>query len=86
MAPDTAAFSCAEKAGMDSLFVGFDVHKLSISVTGAEEGRDCVVRIRGEVAITPEQVRKLAERLSHSSNRWSSVARPAAVATGFTAN
>jgi len=54
---------------MDTLFVGLDVHKLSISVTTAEDGRDGAVRFCGEVANTPEQVRKLAGRLSRSGSR-----------------
>ena len=54
---------------MDTVFVGLDVHKVSISVTTAEDGRDGSVRFCGEVANTPEQVRKLAERLSRSGDR-----------------
>lgn len=54
---------------MDTLFVGLDVHKMSISVTTAEDGREGAVRFCGEVANTPEQVRKLAERLSRSGDR-----------------
>ena len=54
---------------MDTLFVGLDVHKLSISVTTAEDGRDGAVRFCGEVANTPEQVRKLSDRLSRPGNR-----------------
>ncbi len=67
--PDAAAFSSVEEEGMDRLFVGLDVHKLSISVTTAEDGRDGAVRFCGEVANTPEQVRKLADRLSRSGSR-----------------
>lgn len=69
LAPDAAAFSSVEEEGMDTLFVGLDVHKLSISVTTAEDGRDGAVRFCGEVANTPEQVRKLADRLSRSGSR-----------------
>lgn len=67
--PDAAAFSSVEEEGMDTLFVGLDVHKLSISVTTAEDGRDGTVRFCGEVANTPEQVRKLSDRLSRPGNR-----------------
>jgi len=69
LVPDAAAFSSAEEEGMDTVFVGLDVHKVSISVTTAEDGRDGSVRFCGEVANTPEQVRKLAERLSRSGDR-----------------
>jgi len=69
LAPDAATFSSVEEEGMDTLFVGLDVHKLSISVTTAEDGRDGAVRFCGEVANTPEQVRKLADRLSRSGSR-----------------
>jgi hypothetical protein len=31
--PDAAAFSSVEEEGMDTLFVGLDVHKLSINGT-----------------------------------------------------
>ncbi len=54
---------------MGTVFIGLDVHKMSISVTTAEDGREGAVRFCGEVANTPEQVRKLAERLSRSGDR-----------------
>ncbi len=68
-APDAAAFSSVEEEGMGTVFIGLDVHKMSISVTTAEDGREGAVRFCGEVANTPEQVRKLAERLSRSGDR-----------------
>src|SRR3990167_4317433 len=67
--PDAAAFSSVEEEGMGTLFVGLDVHKLSVSVPTAEDSRDGDVRFCGEVANTPEQVRKLAERLSRSGDQ-----------------
>jgi transposase len=45
-------------------FVGLDVHKDTISVSIAEDGRDGAVRFIGVVANTPDEVAKMAKRLS----------------------
>ncbi|MDP3749569.1 MAG: hypothetical protein Q8Q88_21255 [Phenylobacterium sp.] len=49
---------------MGTLYVGLDVHKVSISVSVAEDGRDGAVRFLGEVPNTPTDVAKLAKRLA----------------------
>ena len=46
-----------------NLYVGLDVHKASISVTVAEEGRDGAVRFFGAIPNTPDDIAKLAQRL-----------------------
>ena len=45
-----------------TLYVGLDVHKVSISVTTAEEGRDGEVRFIGTIPNTPTDIAKLAKR------------------------
>lgn len=44
------------------LYVGLDVHKASISVTVAEEGRDGAVRFIGAIPNTPTDIAKLAHQ------------------------
>ena len=46
-----------------TLYVGLDVHKVSISVSVAEDGRDGPIRFIGQISNTPEEVAKLARRL-----------------------
>lgn len=45
-------------------FIGLDVHKDTISVSIAEDGRDGQVRFIGVIANTPDEVAKMAKRLS----------------------
>ena len=45
-------------------FVGLDVHKASISVRVAEDGRNGEVRFLGAIPNTPDEIAKLAKRLS----------------------
>jgi transposase len=45
-------------------FVGLDVHKASISISVAEEGRGGAVRFIGVIPNTAEDVRKMAKRLA----------------------
>jgi transposase len=45
-------------------FIGLDVHKDTISVRIAEDGRDGAVRFIGVIANTPDEVAKMAKRLS----------------------
>jgi transposase len=52
-----------------TLYVGLDVHKVSISVTTAEEGRDGEVRFIGTIPNTPTDVAKLAKRLANEDRR-----------------
>jgi transposase len=53
----------------DSLFVGLDVHKSTISVAIAREGRCSEVRHWGAIPNRADHVRKLAERLSANGCR-----------------
>jgi transposase len=48
----------------NALYIGLDVHKVSISVSVAEDGRDGPVRFIGEIPNTPLDVAKLAKRLA----------------------
>lgn len=50
------------------LYVGLDVHKASISVTVAEEGRDGAVRFIGAIPNTPDDIAKLVRRLARDGN------------------
>jgi transposase len=47
-----------------ALYIGLDVHKASISVSLAEEGRDGEVRFLGAIANAPDDVLKLTKRLA----------------------
>jgi transposase len=47
-----------------TLYVGLDVHKISLSVSIATEGRDGPVRFIGEIPNTPADVAKLCKRLA----------------------
>ncbi len=47
-----------------TLYVGLDVHKASISVAMAEGGQDGVVRFVGAIPNTPTDIAKLATRLA----------------------
>jgi hypothetical protein len=52
-----------------TLYIGLDVHKASISVTVAEEGRDGLVTFMGAIPNSPVAVTKLAKRLARGSHR-----------------
>lgn len=52
-----------------TLFVGLDVHKATIAVTAAEEGRDGDVRFLGAIPNTPADVAKVARRLAKAGPR-----------------
>jgi len=52
-----------------TLYVGLDVHKISISVSVAEEGRDGAIRFIGEIPNAPADVAKLAQRLAKEGAR-----------------
>jgi transposase len=45
-------------------FVGMDVHKATISISVAEDGRSGPVRFIGVIPNTPEAVHKMAKRLA----------------------
>jgi transposase len=51
------------------LYVRLDVHKVSISVTVAEDGREGVVNFIGAVPNTPVALSKLSKRLSKDGPR-----------------
>ncbi|HUQ94160.1 MAG TPA: IS110 family transposase [Bryobacteraceae bacterium] len=50
-------------------YVGLDVHKASISVAAAEDGRDGPVRFIGPIPNTPTDVAKMAKRLAKDGQR-----------------
>lgn len=50
-------------------YIGLDVHKVSISVSVAEEGRDGPVRFLGEIPNTSGDVAKLAHRLAKGGEK-----------------
>jgi len=52
-----------------ALYVGLDVHKATISVTAAEEGRDGDIRFIGPIPNTPTDIAKMAKRLSRKGHR-----------------
>lgn len=52
-----------------TLYVGLDVHKATLSITVAEEGRDGAVRFIGTIPNTPTDVAKLAHRLGKEGDR-----------------
>jgi hypothetical protein len=53
-----------------STFVGLDVHKRSTSVALAEAGRGGEVRFHGEIATTPEALRRLVQKLARPECRF----------------
>ena len=53
----------------DSMFIGLDVHKATVSVAIAKEERGGEVRHWGTVPHRPEHVRKLVEKLGVSGSR-----------------
>ncbi|SAK93641.1 transposase IS116/IS110/IS902 family protein [Caballeronia hypogeia] len=52
-----------------TLYVGLDVHKETVSVTVAEEGRDGPVYFHGAISNTPTDIRKLARKLAQNGER-----------------
>ena len=53
-----------------SMFVGMDVHKESIAVSLAEEGRDGEVRHDGVIPGDLEAVAKIVRALRAPARRW----------------
>jgi transposase len=45
-------------------FIGMDVHKAAISISIAEDGRNGPVRFLGVIPNVPEDIAKMAKRLS----------------------
>ena len=45
-------------------FIGMDVHKATISISIAEDGRDGPVRFLGVIPNVPDEIAKMAKRLS----------------------
>ena len=69
-----------------TLYVGLDVHRASISVTIAEEGRDGAVRFLGAVPNTPTTSSSWPGGSHAMATGWSSATRPAAAVTASTAS
>src|SRR5271154_234348 len=63
---DSALLYTGRKRQMKTIrsFVGMDVHKATISISVAEDGRSGSVRFVGAIPNTPEAVRKMAKQLS----------------------
>jgi hypothetical protein len=59
-------FSCGQEEDMKQTrsFIGMDVHKATISISVAEDGRTGPVRFLGLISNTEEDVAKMAKRLS----------------------
>ena len=53
----------------DSMFIGLDVHKATISVAVAQDGRGGEVRHWGTVPHRPDHIRKLVEKFSAGGRR-----------------
>jgi transposase len=53
----------------NSIYVGLDVHKATVSVAAAEDGRGSEVRAIGTFANNADQISKLAERLGNGGRR-----------------
>ncbi len=51
------------------LYIGLDVHKESVSVAVAEDGRNGDVRFIGPIPNTPTDIAKLAKRLQKDGHR-----------------
>lgn len=52
-----------------TVYVGLDVHKASVSVSVAEDGRNGAVRFLGPIPNTPVDIAKLAKRLQKDASR-----------------
>ena len=52
-----------------ALYVGLDVHKMSISVSVAEDGRDGPVRFIGPIPNTPTDIGKMVRKLAKDGQR-----------------
>ena len=60
-------FSCRQEGKTDAdirSFVGMDVHKATISISVAEDGRSGPVRFLGVIPNTADEVAKMAKRLA----------------------
>jgi transposase len=64
-----AAFITTGGVMQNVAYVGLDVHKATISVTVAEDGRDGAVRFIGVIPNTPGDVLKLVRRLAKDDQR-----------------
>src|ERR1017187_7261761 len=53
----------------NTLYIGLDIHKASICVSVAEDGRDAPIRFIGDIPNTPTDVTKLASRLAKDGQK-----------------
>ena|ERR1700730_15667267 len=52
-----------------TLYIGLDVHKASISVATAEDGRDGAIRFIGPISNTSTELLKMTKRLAKDGHR-----------------
>jgi hypothetical protein len=64
--PHPSVLLCTGGKGMKQIrsFVGMDVHKTTISISVAEDGRSGPVRFLGVIPNTPEAVHKMVKQLA----------------------
>lgn len=73
--------AAASEEAMGTFYVDLDVHKVSISVSVAEDSRGGDVRFLGEIPNTPTDIASWPSVWPRMGPDWSSATRRAAAAT-----